>query len=82
MWKKNEMSDNWRTAEGIPKENETVSVEKFRTISLLNVEGKMYFAQRAERLGKYTLANGYIDRSIQKGGMPKVSGCLEHTAIL
>ena len=84
MWKKNEMSDNWRTAEGIfiPKENEAVKVEKFRTISLLNVEGKLYFALRADRLVKYTLANGYIDRSIQKGGVPEVSGCLEHTAIL
>ena len=30
----------------------------------------------------YTLANKYIDTSIQKGGVPAISGCLEHTAIL
>ena len=42
MWKKNGMSDNLKTTEEffLPKENETVSVEKCRTISLLNVEGK------------------------------------------
>ena len=46
MWKKNVMSESWRRAEGIfiPKEDGATSVEKFRTISLLNVEGKLYFA--------------------------------------
>ena len=84
MWKKNTMSESWRKAEGIfiPKEDGASSVEKFRTISLLNVEGKLYFALQADRLVTYTLANGYIDTSIQKGGVPAVSGCMEHTAIL
>ena len=84
MWKNNTMSESWRKAEGIfiPKEDGATSVEKFRTISLLNVEGKLYFALQADRLVTYTLANGYIDTSIQKGGVPAVSGCMEHTAIL
>ena len=84
MWKKNVMSESWRRAEGIfiPKEDGATSVEKFRTISLLNVEGKLYFALRADRLVTYALANKYIDTSIQKGGVPAVSGCMEHTAIL
>ena len=84
MWKKNLVSDEWRKAEGlfIPKEEDAETVEKFRTISLLNVEGKLYFALRADRLLSYALDNGYIDTSIQKGGVPGVSGCLEHTAIL
>ena len=84
MWKKNLISDSWRKAEGvfIPKEDGATAVEKFRTISLMNVEGKLYFALKADRLLKYTLQNQYIDTSIQKGGVPAISGCLEHTAIL
>ena len=84
MWKKNLLSESWRKAEGIliPKEDGATAVEKFRTISLLNVEGKLYFALRADRLLTFTMANKYIDTSIQKGGVPAISGCLEHTAIL
>ena len=64
------ISESWRRAEGvfIPKEDGATSVDKFRTISLMNVEGKLYFALRADRLLHYTLANKYIDTSIQKGG--------------
>ena len=84
MWKNNTISKSWQIAEGtfIPKEDGATLVEKFRTVSLLNVEGKLYFALRADRLVTYTLANKYIDTSIQKGGVPGISGCMEHTAIL
>ena len=84
MWKNNTISESWQKAEGtfIPKEDGATLVEKFRTVSLLNVEGKLYFALRADRLVTYTLANKYIDTSIQKGGVPGISGCMEHTAIL
>ena len=84
MWKNNMISESWQKAEGtfIPKEDGATLVEKFRTVSLLNVEGKLYFALRADRLVTYTLANKYIDTSIQKGGVPGISGCMEHTAIL
>ena len=37
---------------------------------------------KAKRLLTFALANNYIDTSIQKGGIPEVSGCLEHTALL
>ena len=84
MWKKGSVSKAWRKAEGIfiPKVDGTKEVEKFRTISLLNVEGKLFFAMKSERLTKFIMANKYIDESIQKGGRPGVSGCLEHTALL
>ena len=84
MWKNNLISEKWRRAEGIfiPKEDGATEVEKYRTISLLNVEGKLYFALRADRLLQFSLANKYIDTSVQKGGVPGISGCLEHTSIL
>ena len=84
LWIKNQISESWKEAEGvlIPKEDGATDISKFRTISLLNVEGKLYFSFKAKRLLDYTLANGYIDTTIQKGGIPGVSGCLEHTALL
>ena len=67
----------------IPKEDRATAAEKFRTISLLNVEkNNIYFAMKDVRLLNFTLQNKYIDTSVQKGGIPKVSRCLEHTDIL
>ena len=63
-------------------EDGATSVEIFRTISLLIVEGKLYFALWSDRLVTYTFSNKYIDTSIQKGGVPGFSGRMEYTAIL
>ena len=84
LWRKNIISKTWREAEGvfIPKEDGAKELNEFRTISLLNVEGKLFFAMKAERLLRYALANNYIDTSVQKGGVPDVSGCLEHTSVI
>ena len=84
LWVRNQISEAWKEAEGvlIPKEDGATDIGKFRTISLLNVEGKLFFSFKAKRLLDFTLANKYIDTTIQKGGIPGVSGCLEHTALL
>ena len=84
LWRKNVISRTWREAEGvfIPKEEGAKEVKDFRTISLLNVEGKIFFALKADRLLKYALANQYIDTTVQKGGVPDISGCLEHTSVI
>ena len=37
---------------------------------------------KADRLTKFAMANGRIDTSIQKGGVPGMAGCLEHTAVI
>ncbi|GFO24652.1 reverse transcriptase [Plakobranchus ocellatus] len=36
----------------------------------------------ASRLTNYLTENGYINTSIQKGGIPGVSGCLEHATMI
>ena len=84
LWRKNSISKEWRKAEGIfiPKEEGAEDVGKFRTISLLNVEGKLFFGMKADRLAQFAMANGRIDTSIQKGGVPGMAGCLEHTAVI
>ena len=45
MWLKKTISAMWREAEGVffPKEEGATEVGKFRTISLLDLEGKLYF---------------------------------------
>ena len=84
LWRRNKISNAWREAEGIfiPKEDGASTVDKFRTISLLNVEGKLFFSMKADRITDFLIESCYIDPAIQKGGIPGVSGCLEHTSIL
>ena len=82
VWKRGEIVASWKQAEGcfIPKKDEATTVDQFRTISLLNVEGKICLAVLATRITQFWLDNKYIDTSVQKGGVPGVSGCLEHTS--
>ena len=82
VWKKGKIPEEWKFAEGCftPKEKSASRLDQFRTISLLNVEGKIFFSIFAKRLTRYAIENGYIDPSIQKGGIPGFSGCVEHTS--
>ncbi|XP_056097411.1 uncharacterized protein LOC130076370 [Rhinichthys klamathensis goyatoka] len=84
IWRKGKVVDQWRQAEGvwIPKEEKSQKIEQFRTISLLSVEGKIFFSLISRRLTDYLLKNSYIDTAVQKGGIPEVSGCLEHTGVV
>ena len=74
----------WQTTEGclVPKEKDSTGINQFRTISLLSVEGNIFFSILAKRLTTYMLANKYVDTSVQKGGIPGFSGCIEHTSAL
>ena len=57
------VDDSWRVH--IPKEQNSKDINQFRPISLLNVEGKIFFAILASRLTKYLLTNEYIDTSVR-----------------
>ena len=84
IWAKGSIPPSWRLAEGcfIPKEEKSSTVSQFRTISLLSVECKIFFSVLARRLTSYMTKNNYINTSIQKGGIPGFSGCLEHTSMI
>ena len=84
VWRKGTVPDCWKQAEGcfVPKEKDSKTVKQFRTISLLNVEGKIFFSILANRMTSYMLSNQYINTSVQKGGIPGFSGCVEHTSAL
>ena len=83
-WETGRVDNEWKRAEGvyIPKEKDSRSLTQFRPISLLNVEGKVFFTIMASRLTQYVMSNRYIDTTIQKGGVPGVPGCIEHTAMI
>lgn len=55
---------------------------KFHTISLLSVEGKMFLKVLANHLTDFLLRNSYIDTTVQKGRVPVMPGCLEHTGVV
>ena len=84
LWRKGEVANQWKKADGvmIPKEENASDLSQFRTISLLSVEGKIFFSIVANRLSSYLLANSFIDTTVQKGGIPGVPGCVEHIGVV
>ena len=84
LWRKKQLPDSWALAEGcfVPKEWNSSGLDQFREISLLDVEGKIFWSIVAKRLTTFLLRNGFIDPSVQKGGVPGYSGCLEHTSAI
>ncbi|GFS07705.1 reverse transcriptase [Elysia marginata] len=46
------------------------------------LEHKLATSVMATRLTKYLTENGYINTSVQKGGIPGVSGCLKHATMI
>ena len=84
VWQKGIIPKAWRRAGGvlIPKEKDAADISQFRPISLLNVEGKIFFSVLAQRLSIYLEKNKYVDTSVQKAGIPGFSGCLEHTSMI
>ncbi|KAI8490806.1 hypothetical protein Bbelb_315990 [Branchiostoma belcheri] len=79
-WRKKCVPVSWRRAGGvlIPKERVSSTIDQFRNISLLNVEGKLFFTILAKRLTSFLLSNSYIDTQVQKAGIPGFPGCIEH----
>ena len=66
----------------MPKEEDSCSLDQFRAISLLSVEGKVFWSVVAKRLTTFLLKNNYIDAAVQKGGISGFAGCIEHTAAI
>ena len=83
IWRKGQIPSCWQRAEGcfVPKVENSQTIGQFRTISLLNVEGKI-FSVLALRMTSYMTGNQYVDTAVQKGGIPGFSGCIEHVSII
>lgn len=83
-WSKGIIPKSWRRARGIliPKEKNSSTINQFRQISLLNVEGKTSFSLVAQRFSAFLVKNNFVDTSVQKARIGGFSGCLEHANII
>ncbi|KAK0146800.1 LINE-1 reverse transcriptase [Merluccius polli] len=83
-WKNQAIPSEWQRAVTvlIPKEANSTTISQFRSIALLNVEGKIFLSIHAKRLTNYLTSNGYIDTICQKAGVPGFPGCVEHSAVI
>ena len=83
-WKKGIVPQEWCLADGIwkPKEMQSRGITNFRPVSLLNVEGKIYFGVLARRMTTFLMSNHYINTSVQKAGITDLPGCLEHSQMV
>ena len=85
--KHNVIPVHWRlsTEVYIPKTKppNSSTIEDFRPIALLNVEGKLFFSLLSKQMEKHIIHNNkLINTSIQKGCMEKVPGCWEHMSMV
>ena len=78
------MPDNDRLALKflIPKTDNSRNLEDFRDITLFNAFIKVMFGIWSRRVNQFMVKNGFIDTGVQKGFIPKVSGCVEHNQTL
>ena len=84
VWHTKKVQTSWLCADGcfVPKEENASKLDSFREISLLSVEGKIFWAVISKRLTSYLLQNKYVDTAVQKGGISGYSGCIEHTSAI
>ena len=66
LWRKKVLPDKWLVAEGcfVPKEENSSTIDQFREISLLSVEGKLFWTIIAKRMNSFLLDNNYVDTSM------------------
>ena len=59
------------------------SIKDFRSISLMNVEGKLFFSLVSQRFVSHIIQNNkFVNSFIQKGYMGKIPGCWEHMSMV
>jgi hypothetical protein len=84
IWEKCEVPKSWILAwiKLLEKKDGCLSPEDMRPISILNVEGQIFFSLVEKRMSAYMTLNGYIKRWQQKAFMVEVAGCIEHSTLI
>lgn len=65
----------------IPKEKKSKRINHFRIVSLFYVKGKIFFSIVARHLANFLVNYNYIN-TVQKGGISRMPGCIEHTGVV
>ena len=84
IWQSQDIPKDWAEAFIILlfKAGQLSNVADFRPIAITSVTGKIFFSVLADRLQFFMVKNNFISKSIQKGFLAGVSGCLEHSFAL
>ena len=83
-WKSTEIPPSWQRAviRLVHKSGSPNEPSNFRPIALTNCDGKIFFALVAKSVLKHMTKNSFFDLRLQKGFLPGVSGCIEHTSLI
>ena len=84
IWREKSIPPDWAQAYIIliSKSEDLSSCKEFRPIAITCTTGKIFFSVISDRLQDFLVNNGYIPRSIQKGFLSGVAGCVEHSFML
>ena len=63
------------------KAGESSDPSNFRPIALSNWDGKIFFPLVSAQLTSFMCKNNYFDGCLQKGFLPGLSGCVEHSML-
>ena len=80
VWKERKIPREWTVGRIrlLPKSENTNEPGLMRPITVLNVEGRIFWSIYQRRMASYMLINGYIDHRVQKAFLEGVAGCIEH----
>jgi Reverse transcriptase (RNA-dependent DNA polymerase) len=84
IWNTQDVPSDWAQAyiTLISKSDNVSNVSEFRPIAVTSTAGKIFFSVISMRLQMFMIKNSFISRSVQKGFLTGVSGCLEHAFAL
>ena len=84
VWKSCRIPPDWQCAAVrlFHKSGPSDNPANFRPIALSNCEGRIFFALLGKVMLRHMTKNSFFDRRVQKGFLPGVAGCLEHSALL
>jgi hypothetical protein len=85
IWKTKDVPEDWAQAYVVllaKNPNKLDDPSEFRPIAITNTVGKIFFSVISDRLQTFMVKNNYISRSVQKGFLSGIAGCLEHSFTL